>query len=544
MSERSERTEITSGPALPDQPVPDKVLEELLAAFAVESPDPSGDPPTYDFDDPSIDRMLGIDTDALTGPTPSTDAVDEIDRLLDQTLDPAGTAAAPEPPVAPRTVVDLTGIDESVDHGTDRSPMPTGSTKREARAAARADAKAVKAAKRDAERSAKASRKQAEKEAKQAAKAARAAAKRGETPPPVAVPVAPLAPPADVASAVAAIDPLTPKPVPAAARERVPVGAGAPGGARRTIVIADDDQPGDALYLDEDAEQRLREIHAPSTSVGAGPRSTIVIEATDQRLDALPTTQAAPNIDPRLRARRQAVHQAASRRRLLWAGIVAGVVLVVVAAVATLASPLFDVRTIDVQGNQYTDQTLIEQVRSELRGEPVLLVDTQKIERELEANPWVESARVSTDFPHDVLVDIRERKPVATYGGSDGTFRVIDRTGRVLTVLGGRPTDYILLTGSAPDSEPGQFAGAAFAAGAQLAMALPDEIRAITTSIGVDATTNELSLELDAPDADGVHVRLGTVTGIEDKLARLVMVVRDGLTADQQIDVATNEVGS
>jgi hypothetical protein len=142
-----------------------------------------------------------------------------------------------------------------------------------------------------------------------------------------------------------------------------------------------------------------------------------------------------------------------------------------------------------------------------------------------------------------VLVDIRERKPVATYAGSDGMFRVIDRAGRVLTVLGGRPIDYLLLTGAAPDSDPGQFAGAAYAAAAQLALALPDEIRTITTSIGVDATTNELTLELDAPDASGVHVRLGTVTGIEDKLARLVMAVRDGLTPDQQLDVATNEVG-
>ena len=124
-------------------------------------------------------------------------------------------------------------------------------------------------------------------------------------------------------------------------------------------------------------------------------------------------------------------------------------------------------------------------------------------------------------------------------------FRVIDREGRVLTVIGGRPIDYLLLTGAGPDSEPGQFAGAAFAAAAQLAVRParrdPDHHR---PSIGVDATTNELSLVLDAPDAADVHVRLGTISGIEDKLARLVMVVRDGLQPGQQVDVATNEVGS
>ncbi|MCU1387653.1 MAG: hypothetical protein JWL72_991, partial [Ilumatobacteraceae bacterium] len=37
--------------------MPDKALEELLAAFA-DSP-PAG-PEAIDFDDPSIDRMLGL----------------------------------------------------------------------------------------------------------------------------------------------------------------------------------------------------------------------------------------------------------------------------------------------------------------------------------------------------------------------------------------------------------------------------------------------------------------------------------------------------
>ena len=432
---------------MPDQPVPDKVLEELLAAFA---DDPAvvgtgGEPVNFDFDDPSIDRLLGIDPSSLTGstepddvPPPTGDDDTAPPPVTAPTAVLAATAARPG-------VVDLTGVDEPGHDTSSRAPTPTGSTKREARAAARADAKAVKAATKEAEKSAKQTRKETEREAKQAAKEARAAAKRGEAPPPVAVPVAPLA--------GASIDPLTPKPQPtpeprpAVARERVPVGAGAPTGGRRTIVIADDDQPGDALYLDEDAEQRLREVHAaPTTDTSA--RSTIVIEGTDQHLDALPTQLAAPHIDPRLRARRQAVHQAANRRRLLWAGIIAGVVVLAVAVAAVLASPLFDVRTIDVQGNEYTDPALVEQVSNELRGEAILLVDTQKIERQLEASPWIESARVSTDFPHHVLVDIRERKPAATYAGSDGMFRVIDREGRVLTVIGGRPIDYPLLTGA------------------------------------------------------------------------------------------------
>ncbi len=231
---------------LPDQPVPDKVLEELLAAFGTNDANgdvaPADPSVNYDFDDPSIDRLLGVETAATEVLAPKP-------------------AVEPEPePEPPKKTIDLTAVEE-IDTTADRSPMPTGSTKREAKAAARADAKAVKAATKEANKSAKASSKATAKESKQAAKEAAKAAKRGEAPKPT----------------VAPIDPLTPKPV--VAHERVPVGAGvgaAAPTARRTIVIADDDQPGDALYLDEDAEQRLREIHAapPGTTATVPPWSS------------------------------------------------------------------------------------------------------------------------------------------------------------------------------------------------------------------------------------------------------------------------------
>ena len=110
-------------------------------------------------------------------------------------------------------------------------------------------------------------------------------------------------------------------------------------------------------------------------------------------------------------------------------------------------------------------------------GEPVLLVDTLAAERELESIPWIERAFVTTDFPDRVLIDVRERRPLATFRGSDGRYRVIDRDGRVLGVLDGRPTDYMLLDGPAPDTERGGLAGTPFAAAAQMVGALPAEIR-------------------------------------------------------------------
>ena len=92
-----------------------------------------------------------------------------------------------------------------------------------------------------------------------------------------------------------------------------------------------------------------------------------------------------------------------------------------------------------VTGNVYTDPERLQAVVDDLVGTPVLVADTQQAERELEAIPWVDDAKVTTHFPHGVH-DRDPRAPaVATYQGPDGQFRVIDRDGRVLDVLDGVP---------------------------------------------------------------------------------------------------------
>jgi len=216
----------------------------------------------------------------------------------------------------------------------------------------------------------------------------------------------------------------------------------------------------------------------------------------------------------------------------------AAVVLVLVGALAVLASSLFDVRNVDVQGAVYTDPQQLSSIVDGVHGDPILLVDTRGIERQLESIAWVESARVSTQFPHTVFIDIRERKPIATFAGSDGKYRVVDRDGRVLDVVDGVPIDYMLITGANPDVDRGQFAGHPFASAAQLAIALPPEIRALTKSIGVDATTGDLTLQL----GDKTVAHLGVATDMSGKLVRLLSEVRGGLDGICALDVSTSEI--
>ncbi|MEP7046044.1 MAG: FtsQ-type POTRA domain-containing protein [Ilumatobacteraceae bacterium] len=308
---------------------------------------------------------------------------------------------------------------------------------------------------------------------------------------------------------------------------------------RKVIVIGDDGRP-DALYLDEESGSRLREVHTAEVD-DTGGRSTIIIKDLDESgsIEALPA-RSSGSMDPRVRARRIAVRRAKGRKRLIWVAIAAAILLVLVGAVAILASSLFDVRTVDVQGAVYTDPQQLSSIVDKLRGEAILLVDTRQIERQLEGIAWVESARVSTQFPHRVFVDIRERKPIATFSGSDGKFRVIDRDGRVLDVVDGVPIDYMLVTGANPDVERGQFAGRPFASAAQLTIALPPEIRALTRSIGVDATAGDLTMQI----GDKIAVQLGPAADLSGKLVRLLSAVRGGLDGICALDVSTTEIAS
>jgi len=329
--------------------------------------------------------------------------------------------------------------------------------------------------------------------------------------------------------------PVEPVPVEQVPVEPVPVEPVA--SARSTIVIGGGEELPDTLYLDDVIEGGDRRDGADG---GVG-RTILIGNDLDVSgaFDAVPV----PNrqMDPRVRERRIAVKRERGRRRLIIVGSIAGVVVLLVAALAVLSSSLFAVERVDVQGatysqNRYPDE--LQAVVDGLLGEPVLLVDTMSAERDLEQIPWIERAFVTTDFPNRVLIDVRERLPVAALVGSDARYRVIDRDGRVLDVLDGRPRDYMLVTGPAPDVEPGELAGEPFALAAQLVSALPAEIRALTESVSVDATTGDFGLAF----TGGIDVRLGSFDRIDSKLARLLQRVREGLDGIVGIDVSTDEI--
>ena len=315
--------------------------------------------------------------------------------------------------------------------------------------------------------------------------------------------------------------------------------------AGRTIVIDSADDPPDAVYLAA-GDPLLRPAGgAPgvATAADAAPGGDGPIFIDDRPTGetiSLEAATSATRIEPRLRERRIAVRRAEGRTRLRWAFVVAIVVAVVVAGLAVLGSSLFTIEDVEVEGVVYTDEAALDAVVEDLRGTPVLRADTEQAERALEEIPWVEVARVTTDFPHGAKIEIRERAPVVTFEGPDGAFRVIDTHGRVLDVLDAEPVEYLLvMSADAPALTAGQFAPQGFAAAASLVQALTPELRARAQSVAVTADGSDLRLML----TDGIEARFGAARDLVVKLVRLQTSLDDLESgAISYVDVSTNEV--
>jgi cell division protein FtsQ len=299
------------------------------------------------------------------------------------------------------------------------------------------------------------------------------------------------------------------------------IAAAGAGSERKIIVIAEDDLP-DTVLLDNDRGRRI-----------------VIDDET-----VAPRATAPPPVDPRLRARRIAVGRAAGRRRLRTVGVAGAVVVAGLAVVAVLASPLFAVDTVEVEGAVYADRNVIDEVVADLTGQPVLLADLGDAERRLENIAWVKEARATRDFPDRVLLEILERRPLAHFRGADGRFRVIDIDAVVLDVIDGMPIDYLEITGSGPDLEPGANAGAAYRGAAQLANALPPSIRPRVTSMAVTGN-GEITLVIDGRATGDqvptpITVLFGRPDDYQDKLVALVNeVARRAPGEVSVIDVST-----
>lgn len=299
-------------------------------------------------------------------------------------------------------------------------------------------------------------------------------------------------------------------------------------GGGRVVSIVDSGLP-DAVFLSGDDEGRSR-LFIDDRDGLVGAATTISIE------DATSATK----IEPRLRERRIAVKRAAGRKRLRWVLAITAALAVIVAGLAVLGSGSFAVEDVEVIGAERIDEDALADVVAELEGTPVLLVDTDAAEQQLEAIPWVERARVTTDFPHGATIELVERTPLVTYEAPDGKWRVLDADGRVLAIDAKANAAYLPITGADLTELPLGTFDQRLSAAATLVSALGD-LRPEAKSVSISVDSSDLRLVLQ----DGTEVRFGEAEDLITKLVRLRAKLNE-LDGDRvrYIDVATAEIGT
>ena len=234
--------------------------------------------------------------------------------------------------------------------------------------------------------------------------------------------------------------------------------------------------------------------------------------------------------------------QKRSRRRerlqkVKWLKLAGAIAASVVVVIALLASPIFAIRSVTVEGNVYTSKDVLAAVTKTLKGASVFTVDTQRARELLLEDSWVSDVRITTRFPGKALVEIAERVPIVWYVGDDQKARIVDARGRIIAVLDGWPTKYLRVVGVGPSLEAGATADDVYRAAAQLVLALPDELRPLVKSLEV-SPGGELAMTLKG----GTLVRFGPPNDLQNKLVAVVVLLRrQNPSTLAVIDVSTGD---
>ena len=176
------------------------------------------------------------------------------------------------------------------------------------------------------------------------------------------------------------------------------------------------------------------------------------------------------------------------RRRRMWFGVAAALVLLVLGTLGAAYSPLFSVERVSVVGTSTLDPDAVESALSGQLGTPLPLVDASAVKAELIAFPLIESYTLEARPPHELIVRIVERTPIGAIESAAG-YTLVDAAGVALSTTSDPPPWHPLLDlADGVGSKTFEAVGTVF-------RALPDDIRAQVTAIAA-TTPNDVTLTL------------------------------------------------
>lgn len=217
------------------------------------------------------------------------------------------------------------------------------------------------------------------------------------------------------------------------------------------------------------------------------------------------------------------------RRRAVWIGSAAAIVLLALATLGAAYSPLFAVESITVVGAERLDEAQVAAALDEQLGRPIPLVDESAVKAALIAFPLVESYTLEARPPHELVVRLVERTPIGVIETRAGET-VVDAAGVALSTAS-----------EAPEGLPvieirGGVGSDAFVAAGQVMHSLPEKIRAQVTKVAA-STPDDVTLTL-----GGTNTRVvwGSAEESADKAVVLARIMKARPPASvRQYDVSS-----
>ena len=240
-------------------------------------------------------------------------------------------------------------------------------------------------------------------------------------------------------------------------------------------------------------------------------------------------------MDPRLRARRVAVRRSAGRRRLRVVVVAGAVVVLVLAAVSLLFTPLLDVDHLTVAGQFRTDPADVVAAGGIEAGDPLATADLAAAAARVEELPWVGEATVERRWPGTIRYRIVEREPAAAATATDGSWVAVDGEGRVRVARDAPPPDLPVVEGVTVAPEVGAAVAADDRGPFAVAAAIPAAARP-----ALDAVVLEPDRTVTVRLAAGGVVTIGALEDLPAKGVALASVVEavDPCIATLDVSVA------
>lgn len=216
-----------------------------------------------------------------------------------------------------------------------------------------------------------------------------------------------------------------------------------------------------------------------------------------------------------------ALGESLSALALLAAGTFLSLLFIFVYS-SLLSASYFEIREISVRGvKELTEKDVLALAKIKPRSN-ILAVNTEAIAARIAANPWVKQIYIGRELPNRLVLDVRERKPVALIKEGGG-FYLIDGGGYIFKKLSsGDEVDLAIITGVKiqPREKPALFTEA---------LKLLDML-AVSDQHGFLGTVSEVHVDevfgLSILTDQGLHLKLGR-ENFTGKLNQLKIVLAD-----------------